>query len=180
MSAFVYIRVHPPVSAHFSAFPWRQMWLCVMCVWLLKWTFGNCNGSTNQNLWQRKAFSVSIKTSVCIDKGFILPSSGSYFANTMFPSENHTFDMWPALFEQALTSVLSKSSGGKWAFEIEAWIILEAVLTCKSKNVSLCMDQYPQFLVWPLSHLPARQFVLFYCCLWRRDCSQTRWIITNV
>ena len=47
------------------------------------------------------------------------------FAMTTFASENHVIAMWSALFEQALTSVLSKLSGGKWAFKIEArrWLI---------------------------------------------------------
>ena len=42
------------------------------------------------------------------------------FRQLFLISEIHMTVMWPALFEQALTSVLSKSSGGKWAFEIEA------------------------------------------------------------
>ena len=42
---FVYISLHPVVSAHSLAFSSRQMWLCVMCMWLLERTFCNCNGS---------------------------------------------------------------------------------------------------------------------------------------
>ena len=53
-------------------------------------------------------------------KAFYAINFGSHFAITTCSSENHVIVMWPALFKQALTSVLSKSSGGKWAFEIEA------------------------------------------------------------
>ena len=46
--------------------------------------------------------------------------SAAIIAITTFLSEYHVTAMYPDLFEQALTSVLSKLSGGKWVFEIEA------------------------------------------------------------
>ena len=58
----------------------------------------------------------------------------------MFPSENNVIAMWPTLFEEALTSVVSKSSDGKWDLKIEArrWFISRAKEIIYVFHVSSC------------------------------------------
>ena len=48
---FVYLRVHPVVSAPSVAFPWWQMWLRMMRMWLLKQTFNIRDSSATLSMW---------------------------------------------------------------------------------------------------------------------------------